>query len=153
MTRALQVRKAHWPAGGHKSWFTNTPATVKGGVYAIDIGGSSTYPTNLDTIIANSTTTMDLLSPMVVADNIYTAATTARCTFGEGVICQVLVEGTTDIAKGDQLKPVNGQAYLVKATTAYTDANGDHYNAIALEAFTTNSTGLIMAIFFSVPRF
>lgn len=60
-----------------------------------------------------------------------------------GAVIQVLVESTTDIAKGDLLKGVNGQAYLVKAT------NGtDRPVARALEARTSNDTGLIYAQIF-----
>jgi hypothetical protein len=62
----------------------------------------------------------------------------ARATGGGDKVVQILCDGTTDIAKGDLLKPVNGQYYLVKAT-----AGTDLYYAEALEAFTTDGQGLV----------
>lgn len=64
----------------------------------------------------------------------------ARAIAGEDAIVRILVEGTTDIAKGDGLKPVNAQYYLVKGTIGT-----DRIYAIALEAFTTDGTGVILA--------
>jgi hypothetical protein len=75
-----------------------------------------------------------------VADN----ADGRFCESNDGAIVQALVNSTTDIAKGDWLKPVNGQAYLVKGT------NGtDRTVARALEARTSDDTGLIYVELFS----
>lgn len=68
-----------------------------------------------------------------------------RFAMGDGgdLICQILVEGTTDVAKGDLLKPVDAQYYLVKAT-----AGTDLAFAEALEAQTSATPTLILCRLF-----
>lgn len=75
----------------------------------------------------------------------------------DDTICSVLVNSTTDITKGDWLKPVNAQTYLVKATNAITVDEGgavvhDFAYARALETRTADTTGLIKVIFFPHGR-
>lgn len=55
-----------------------------------------------------------------------------------GLVIQILVESTTDVALGDPLKIVDAQYYLVKATTG-----ADEFVAIALEAKTANSAAVM----------
>lgn len=56
---------------------------------------------------------------------------------------QVLVESTSDISRGDQLKPTNGESYLVVRS------GGDAERAVAyaLEDRSSDDTGLIDACF------
>lgn len=57
-----------------------------------------------------------------------------------GDVVDVRVEGTTDIAVGDHLAAVDGQPYLTHQ--AYSSETSKFY---ALEAFTTDAQGVILA--------
>lgn len=69
------------------------------------------------------------------------------CDDPNGVIVPMLVESTTDIAKGDLLKGVNAQYYAVKGTQGT-----DLMVAEALEARTSNDTGIINCRLFPQQR-
>lgn len=120
------------------------------GVYTLDMvqGQAESTTAALGDTNLVAVATANMCQPMVVAQTAAADNASLQVAEGEGVICTVLVESTTDIAKGDPLKTVNGQAYLVKATVGT-----DHWNAVAREARTDNDTGLISVLFYSTRRF
>ncbi len=123
-------------------------ATVKGGVYFVDSSRSEAESTDVPTALGNvtavTTALMATSTTLIVADGIY--ADNAPGIFGEsydGGVFDILVDGTTDVAAGDFLKPVNAATYMVKA------AAGETYWAKALEARTTNSAALVKCRLYS----
>jgi len=122
-------------------------ATVRGGIYAVDLHQSDAASTTVAKGTENLvpvTTALIATGFLLVADAIVADNAAANVNFGIGVEVNLLVESTTDIAKGDALKAVNAQAYAVKATPAT-----DRYHFIALEARTANDTGIIKAVMVS----
>jgi len=109
---------------------------------------STTPTTNEDNVIQITTARVALRLPVVVALDAYADDVRGQFVEGNDVIVSILVESTTDILEGDLLKPVDQQAYLVKATPGT-----DLYVARAREGRTANDTGLISCLLFSNPRF
>lgn len=122
--------------------------SVVGGCYFKDLKRSQAESTSTATAQENFipvTTSLITDGILVVGTKILADNERGYCVEGFGVEVDLLVESTTDIGAGDSLKPVNAQAYMVKATVAT-----DKVYARALEARTANDTGLIRAILYSV---
>lgn len=125
-------------------------AALVGGAYVVDLHTSATESTTIalgQGAVVPVTTALIAAGQIVIARETTADDADGRFVEGEGVECDILVESTTDIAKGDALKPVNAQAYLVKATVGT-----DRFHAIALEARTANDTGLIRCLLYSSGR-
>lgn len=129
---------------------------TKNGAYFLDTpngdADSTDIPNGLNNAIAVTTALIAQRPPLAIADENQTDATIAdnspgRFLMGEGVLCRVLVNSTTDITKGDWLKPVNAQSYLVKATLGT-----DVIYAQALETRTADTTGPISVLLYSSGR-
>jgi len=124
--------------------------TVKGSIGFIDLAQSDTDSTTLlaglSNVIATATAQIDAGCMVVAKAAGVTDNSAGDYYVGEGVVCYVNVNSTTDIAKGDELKPVNAGDHMVKA------AAGDRYHAIALEARTSDDEGPILALIFSFGR-
>lgn len=165
MPRLIGYPNAHYktPVAGRTAVNRTGAALLERGCYFIDIpqgdGDSDTVDHGLDNVLKPTTALIAKQLRLVISNG--TAADNVRESFveGEGVETLALVEGTTDIAKGDWLKPTNGQAYLVKATTggaqidySLTTGGADYVYAQALEAFTTDGTGTIRVLLYSSGR-
>lgn len=163
MERTIGHPGAHYNKGGPSPRYNRTGATlVAGGVGFIDLSqsdaASTTPETAMDNVVAISTALIAIQPRLVVAAQVPNlAADDEKGQFieGDGVECLILVESTTDILKGDWLKPVNAQVYLVKGSIgAIIDNTGsagtyDYVYAQALEGRTANDTGLIRCLLFS----
>ena len=142
-TIAAQGQEFYSGQSAHR-YYNRTGATVyQGYVGFLDTsqsdGDSGSISAGLSNIVKVTTALMNKRCQRLVVCNDQAADNAqTRAVGGEDKVVRCLVEGTTDIAKGDLLKPVNGQYYLVKAT-----AGTDLYYAEALENFTTDGTGLI----------
>lgn len=164
MSAAISSAKIRYPAGSTRAFRNRTGgATVAGGIYVIDIpqadGDSGSIAAGLENILGVTTARMAVRPRVVIATEAVDDNGVVQCVeaFGVPVITQCRVESTTDIAKGDLLKLVDVQTYLVKATVAYTvneagSSTRDTYYARALEARTSNDAGLISVLFYSEPQ-
>ncbi|HWP40861.1 MAG TPA: hypothetical protein VNL70_08040 [Tepidisphaeraceae bacterium] len=124
-------------------------ATVANGVYALDVtasggdtsGAADPVRAAAGNIVAVSTAnlgTILVITPKPIRPG----------EVGEAIVrgpAKVLVNGTTDIAKGDRLKASNGSAVLTKASSAA--GSTDIGVACAREAFTTDGDGTIKVFF------
>jgi hypothetical protein len=169
MNRTLNVRGlATFPKGDLESiqMFNRTGGnTVAGGVYVVDTpqedGDSTDAEKGADNILGVTTARMNRLQNIVVAKEVVADNVEVNVIRGstEGTVCRVLVDGTADVAKGDKLKLVNAQVYLVKATTNHLVDEAaalalDHYVAEALEAYTTDATQTLLLVrLFDRPYF
>lgn len=113
-------------------------ATTKGGVYFVDELWTQSESDSVEDALADVTpvTTAHIAVPgtLVVADG--ATADNENGLFYEsydGSLVKIWVDGTTDVLKGDALKPVDVKEYMVKAS------GGDLYYAVALEGQTTAS--------------
>jgi hypothetical protein len=125
--------------------------TVKGGVGFLDLAQAEAESTSIGLGCSNVTaTTTALIAYGILA--VFTGAladnATGRAIVAEGEIVDINVDSTTDIAKGDTLKPVNAGDHMVKATKGT-----DRWFAIALEARTADTEGTIRAVLYSSGRF
>lgn len=128
-----------------------TGATIAyGGVAIVDAMQAEAESTDIGLALHNLTAVTTALfkhACVVVCRETAGVADNAEGRFAEsndGAMVDVLVDSTTDIAKGDLLKCVNAAAYLVKAT------NGtDRPVARALEARTADTQGTIKCQLFS----
>lgn len=126
--------------------------TVQGSTGFIDTpqadADSTSLATGMSNVVAVSTAliTKGILVVAKDAGVVDNAAGNYYC--GEGVQCYINVDGTTDVAKGDILKPVNAGDHMVKAT-----AGTDRWYAVSLEARTTDSEGPVLCLLFSSGRF
>src|SRR5690349_3351360 len=110
-------------ARAHPRYNRSGGATLAWGSYFVDTpqgdADSTTIEKGLQNAIAVTTALIAKQPRLIISDGTQQSqpADNAQGMFVEGdcVDTFALVEGTTDIAKGDKLKPVNGQAYLVKA--------------------------------------
>lgn len=119
-------------------------ALVIGGVYALDHTQSDADSTDAETGAGN---VVAVDSGHINCDLVIATDTLADNASGSFIAAsphtQVMVEGTTDVAKGDVLIPVAGQYYLkTQSVTVLTAGCGQ-----AHEARTTNSAGLQYAAF------
>lgn len=132
--------------------FNRTGATsVQGGTGALDLTQTQSESSNIGNAESNVTpVTTALIAAGVIGFWISAGVADNKAGYfvvGEGVICDVNVDSTTDIAKGDALKAVNAGDHMVKATVGT-----DRYHAIALEARTADTEGSIRCIVFSSGR-
>ena len=130
-------------------WNRSGASTAVGGVLALDIAAgdaASTTPELALTNLIEPATAQFNTAEYVVCKEVKADDLLVDCFTGDGVLVQVRVNSTTDIAKGDPLKPVNSENHLVKATST------DPYVATALEARTTDDVGLIWVLFYTKPR-
>jgi hypothetical protein len=123
---------------------------------------STTVSLGLDNVVAVTTARMAQCPVLAVASLAAVGVVdNDRGEFhvGEGIKCRIRVDSTTDIAKGDKLKPVNAGDHMVKASIAGAtiDPTGtaalDRWYAEALEARTTNDEGLVLCRLYSSGRF
>lgn len=108
---------------------------------------STTLALGLSNVVAASTALM-AYGHAVLAKGAYADDADGLFEAGEGVRSRIRVNSTTDIAKGDVLKPVNGQNYAVKATKGT-----DRWIAVALEARTSDDAGVIECVLYSRGKF
>lgn len=145
----------------HRLYNRTGATTVLGSIGVIDTAQADAASTTLWSGMNNVVAVADGQTDR--GGRVYAAAQGAVADDGQclwsvqqpNTICQALVDGTTDITKGDLLVPVEGGDHMVKATrTALADANGDASASIiaalreepiaeALESFTTNGEGVI----------
>lgn len=125
--------------------------TVKGGVGFVDDAASDAATTTTygqDNVVAVT------LARIVAGTHrlaVWAVGSTAddgaeRAVVGDDLIVDLLVNSTTDIAKGDPLIPVASGDHMVKGSI------GNKFYAVALEARTANDEGTIKARLFSSGR-
>lgn len=93
-------------------------ATVVGGVYALDVAQSDGASTSIELGASNviAVATARFKSPLVVA--LQVLADDQEGTFMlQSPDVPILIEGTTDVAAGESLVPVNAQTYLKNQST------------------------------------
>lgn len=164
MQKLIGSPRSHYetPNGGRTAFNRTGAAILVGGCYFADEAtsdaDSTTVDLGFDGILKPTTTLITQHPPLLISKG--TPGDNERGDFieGEGVSCMALVNSTTDITKGDWLVPTNGQAYLVKATSAITVDEGgavvhSFAYAKALETRTSDDTGLIRVRLHSFGRF
>lgn len=126
--------------------------TVQGSVGFIDLpqadGDSTDLPTAQGNVVATSTALIASGLCVVARDAGVLDNGVGQYSCDEGTKCYINVDGTTDVAKGDVLKPVNAGDHMVKATVGT-----DRWFAQALEARTANTEGPVLCILWSMGKF
>lgn len=129
---------------------SRTGATsVLGGVGFQDVVTSDAASTSIavgeGNVVAVTTALMAMRPPLVVwAEAGVADDKPGRAYCGDGIRCLINVNSTTDIAKGDWLKPVDAGDHMVKGTLGT-----DYVYAQALAARTSNDEGTIECLLYS----
>jgi len=129
--------------------------TVVGGVYSVDLPGddadsqtSSAADPNKSQGNVTAVSTADIAAgELIVAEEIVADDADGRFCEGEGVVVNVLVDGTTDVAAGDPVKAQNASTSVIKATVGT-----DRFHGICLVAQTSSTPTLCPVLWFSSGR-